>query len=187
MKFSIALLGAVASQAATAFKIPDGAADGVYAASYSDGDGSEVYEYLQDLGGISSRTSPMISRYEHLVPSTLTKRDRAWCGCGIGMDHYDCDAATHCLESFLGSGHIIDPFKALACKYGSVVAFMCEHQDEIRRLTSGDATYSFQVVTQKCGLYIAGTAQLAGGLTGGYMRNSDDYCFHDTDSGAGSC
>ncbi|KAJ3494293.1 hypothetical protein NLG97_g4172 [Lecanicillium saksenae] len=187
MKIFIALLASVASQAVIAFKVPPGAADGVYTASFAEEDGSEVYEYIQDVAGITSRTTPMISRYEHLVPSTLTKRNRTWCGCGIGMDRNDCDGATHCLEDFLGSGRIIEPYKGLFCKYGSVVAFMCEHSNEIRNTNNGDAYVSFQYVTQSCGLYIAGTAQLDGGLTGGYMRTSDDFCFHDEDSGAGSC
>lgn len=187
MKFSIALLAGLASQAVTAFKVPEGAADGVYAASFAQEDGSEVYEYLQDLAGVPSRTTPLISRYEHLVPSTKTKRTSTWCGCGIGMDHGDCDSATHCLENFLGSSHVIEPYTSLFCKAGSVVAFMCEHDDEIHNPDNGDAYYSFQAVTQNCGWYIAGTAKLDGGLTAGYMRVSDDFCAHDRDSGAGSC
>lgn len=131
MKFSISLLAGVATQAATAFKVPDGAGDGVYAASFAE-DGSEVHEHLQDFAGITSRTTPMTSRFEHLLPSTPTKRGKAtWCGCGIGMDHGDCDSATHCLEDYLNNGRVIHPYESFYCKRGSVVAFLCEHNDEL--------------------------------------------------------
>lgn len=182
MKFSIALLAAIASHAVTAFKVPEGTADGVYTAHY-DANGNEV---LERIGDIAEGANPIGAR-SLLPPSGLEKRNRAWCGCGIRMTGGDCDNATHGVENILGGGHVVYPIGSIFAKSGSVVAFLCNHSRAELYANAGDARGAWSQTTDHCGFYIAGTWQIDGDLTGGYMTSDQDFCAHDRDAGAGSC
>lgn len=185
MKFSLALIAAVASQVATAFKIPEGTPDGIYQAYY-DSDGNEVHERIGD--NTTDDVVPILARSQPEL-SPLQKRNEVWCGCGIHMQGGDCDDATHDVERQLGSGggSAVPPTGSTYSKRGAVVAFFCNHERSPKYANDNDARNAWAQITNSCNYYIAGTWQVDGGLTAGYMASFMDFCAHDRDANVNHC
>lgn len=132
----------------------------------------------------------MAERFHSTLTASSGQR-LAWCGCGIELNHGNCDAATWDLESQIGengSTHTDTNF-AYYSNRGDVVAFACPtgwHNGDWQTLYSAaGARNAFADVTNSCGWYIAGTSTLYAddGLDRpdyGYMvyRAGLDFC-HD--------
>ncbi|KAJ6779493.1 hypothetical protein PWT90_11036 [Aphanocladium album] len=194
MKFSNALIAAVASQTATAFRLPADATDGVYSA-YIDSSGKEVYERIGD--GFPGAADSLPARVEAqeaanaaaaAAEAALSKRDFTWCGCGIRMNGGDCDTATHDVEHQLGDGgRYVNPQGSVFAVRGSVVAFVCNHSRQPLLTRASDARDAWGGATRACGYYIAGTWEISSELDGGYMNSGQEWCGRDRSSQQHSC
>jgi hypothetical protein len=85
---------------ASAFTLPEGLTNGIYAAYYN-ATGHEVHVRASDLTRLSAKT---FARPNHAIRSNrLEKRQDAgseiYCGCGFNMNHGDCDNAVAMLKS----------------------------------------------------------------------------------------
>lgn len=174
MRISTALV-LLPAALATAFVIPKGTTDGVYA-TYTNEDGIEVHERLDN--GVTGDSPIQTSKLD-------TRADKMWttaCGCGIGLNHGNTDAAVQDLKNQFGSGSRNQGSINYYSIRGDVVAFSCLQNAGFTVASANYLTRAFAKVTERCGWYIAGTAQLepdaAQPSVAGYMRytNGLDFC-----------
>lgn len=158
----------------SAFVIPEGTEDGVYAV-YTDASGNEVHKRLSDGVSIEkpSKRSSLEARAENWVTA---------CGCGIELNHAYTDDAVQDLKNQVGPDGLNQKDKHYFSIRGDVVAFSCL-QDPWWTVTGPNyLTGAFAEITKKCGWYIAGTTQRepegAEPAVAGYMRWSPglDFC-----------
>ena len=156
--------------------------DGVYQ-SYTDEQGVE--HHMQIYSGLdSSSFTPLSWTYDPTSPNAtlssaqnpffpnadsgiqLEKRscssdpgaaDLTYCGCGFTVDHGDCDAAVANLKNQVANGATVQPQMSYYAIRGSVVAFICSYSSSPVPVTVGLITTAAGHITDRCGLYIAGT------------------------------
>ncbi|KAJ6790238.1 hypothetical protein PWT90_06846 [Aphanocladium album] len=182
MKFTTALVAAIATQAVSGFRAPADQPEGVYMAYYDDA-GKEVHERIGD--GLPAPDT--LSSRSLTSPSRIFKRNQTWCGCNIRMTGGDCDAATHDIEAQLGGGKYIGAGLAYYSNRGGVTAFVCNHSRQQLHATGRDANYSWGAITRACGYYIAGTYEISGDLEAGYMLSGQNFCARDRGSSSHHC
>lgn len=163
----------------TAFVTPQGQADGAYSV-YVDSRGNEIHARLPEAPEISVREArPLVARAV-----------QTYCGCGIGVNNGDTDAANADLARQLGRGSNIGAHLAYYSKRGGVVAFACNLSGGTK-LFAGDAIGQNNAqITASCGRYIAGSRGEPGNWATGYMRTSGNdatFCGTALSSSAHSC
>ncbi|KAH8883328.1 hypothetical protein GQ53DRAFT_430442 [Thozetella sp. PMI_491] len=176
-----------------AFKVPEGATDGFHMAYY-DEDGQEVHlrnpdQTTVDAHPLAARTPPVVPKPERNL--LLAARDDEWryhCGCGIEMNHGDCDAAVADLTHQLDTSSIsICPGLTFYSIRGSVVAFACNFGDSIQCESATGQQYGdmLKAITSRCGWYVPGTYRngqyywddtnlISWNIDYGYMRSSEN-------------
>lgn len=146
---------AALASVAGAFTLPAGAVDGFYRA-YINETGHEVHELLaRDL----SPRGPSPAVTAGSAPRLLESRPPTdfwvtWCGCGIGLNHADCDAAVQNLKNQLGDRSRIEAHLAFYAIRGSVVAFACNNSGSTAVIGSEGVRLAAEHVTNACGWYI---------------------------------
>ncbi|KAL8388808.1 hypothetical protein RB595_008946 [Gaeumannomyces hyphopodioides] len=185
---------------ATAFKVPEGQANGVYRAYYN-AEGQEVHEPLTaDMLVTSAPEGPATIMQSPAVapvtprqagnPLLSKRRDNIYCGCGFTLNPGDCDAVVDNLKSQFGSGYAwIQPRMSYYSIMGrSVVAFVCNLSS---RSTLGVTAQTYGewlgVITGECGRYIAGSEGTPGSSAQGYMRVGSDFCANALGSSSHHC
>ncbi|KXJ97294.1 hypothetical protein Micbo1qcDRAFT_229992 [Microdochium bolleyi] len=190
------------------FKLPANLEDGFYRA-YHDESGREVHERVsgpasaQELAAVSAAVSDAtVPDSEPTgVSSIQGSRSRYWCGCGLSMNHGDCDAAVEDLkfQSDREYGkpewernHLIAPGTSWYSIRGSVVAFSCNWYWAYMPIPRRDGyTNVFGYITRECGWYVPGTwvNDDSGSVHVGYMnyRAGLDFCMDATRSNDESC
>ena len=100
MRFSSVVATLALAASASAWKIPQGAEDGVYKVETLS-DGSTVHTKIIDAADID-RSQPTVPGVSH-ASDGLQKRSagQVWCGCGYNMVSGDCDAAVADLKTQL--------------------------------------------------------------------------------------
>ncbi|KAK7189266.1 hypothetical protein DPSP01_003390 [Paraphaeosphaeria sporulosa] len=179
MRFTATFALPLLLSSVTAFVIPQGQADGAYSVQL-DSRGNEIHARLSDAPEISVReASPLVARAV-----------QSYCGCGIGLNAGDTDAANADLVSQLGRGSNIGAHLAYYSKRGGVVAFACNLSGGTK-LFAGDAIGQNNAqITASCGRYIAGSRGEPGNWATGYMRTSENggnFCGAALSSGAHNC
>ncbi|KAH8678444.1 hypothetical protein BX600DRAFT_507390 [Xylariales sp. PMI_506] len=169
-----------------ALTIPPNQPDGVYVVS-NVGTANEVHERLADLD--IKAEIPSVNT-TNSTPSTLSKRlggpTDIRCGCGIVLNHADCDAATANLEAQLGSGGHIEGGKCFYSIRNTVASFMCSYAETIEG-TALQAQLAFEEITDSCGLYVAGTSGLIGYVATGYLKSNINWYTESWASPLTSC
>ncbi|KAF2129192.1 hypothetical protein P153DRAFT_404235 [Dothidotthia symphoricarpi CBS 119687] len=184
MRASTLLLLLPATLAAS-YVIPNDTKDGVYA-TYTDDSGNEVHELIGKGVEVQS------------AESTIEARDnrtwQTWCGCGIGLDHGNTDAAVQDLKNQIGPNQINQNNVNYYSIRGNVVAFSCIQEAWFTTSEASYLTNAFAEITSRCGWYIAGTAQLspdgaADPSVVGYMQYSNglNFCGNAASSNRASC
>ncbi|KAL8364553.1 hypothetical protein RB595_003709 [Gaeumannomyces hyphopodioides] len=187
---------------ASAFRVPEGQAAGVYRAYY-DAEGKEVHELLTpdmlvdtppEDAEVHSLSGPapapaVTPRYASGNPLLSKRRDNIYCGCGFTLNPGDCDAVVDNLKAQLGDHTWISPRMSYYSIMGrSVTAFVCN--------LSGTSTLGIRasvyaeilgVITGECGRYIAGSEGTPGSAAFGYMRSGSDFCRDALSSSAHHC
>lgn len=179
----------------TAFTVQEDAADGFYIAYY-DANGNEIHvkdpdtdpEWIEGLD--VSNPFPSVQQDQ---PISLL--ESIWCGCGISMDHGNCDAAVADLKNQLGGYAVIPGGMSWYSIRGGVVAFVCNRSPAgSQGVAYADRlTNSLSAITQACGWYIAGTQEIyerqGSDLDYGYMnwRDGLDFCHDAEGSPSHSC
>ncbi|PKX97009.1 uncharacterized protein P174DRAFT_448681 [Aspergillus novofumigatus IBT 16806] len=191
----LALLALAASaKLATSFKIPEGMMDGVYKV-YLNENGVEVHEPLlpEDIVQV---TDPESEQHEAALFERAADPSFAvtYCGCGITMNHGDCDRAVQNLKNQFGGGTVrIGPNLAWYSISGSVVAFACNKVAAQAEASADRLTRALQGITERCGWYVPGTTRFVTNLWldpyWGYMNYHPglDFCAASTSSGSHSC
>jgi hypothetical protein len=177
MRFTLAL--SLLASSVTAFFIPRGQADGAYSV-HLDSRGNEIHARLPNAPEVSVReASPLVAR----AVST-------YCGCGIGLNTGDTDAANANLAHQLGRGSDIGAHLSFYSIRGGVVAFACNLSGGTK-LFAGDAIGQNNAqITASCGRYIAGSRGEPGNWATGYMRkgeNGGNFCGAALSSSAHNC
>ncbi|GIC89715.1 uncharacterized protein Aud_006140 [Aspergillus udagawae] len=157
----LALLTLAASaKLATCFKIPEGTTDGVYKA-YINENGVEVHEPLlpEDIVPVTDSEQLEPAHFD-MAMAADPSFSAWWCGCGITMNHGDCDAAVQALKNQFGSGTVqIGANLAWYSISGSVVAFACNKVNARAEASADRLTRSLQSITDRCGWYVPGTTR----------------------------
>jgi hypothetical protein len=194
------LLLAFAALVATAFQIPEGTPDGFYVAYY-DASGHEVHQpvtpdMISQVIDHETVASNLVSR-PYPVPTTSKRQTNfweTWCGCGIEVNHGDCDAAVADLKFQTRDRVRIEARMAYYSIRGSAVAFACNLTGQTAVISDEGVGLSTQHITSNCGSYIAGTALHHFDSTAefpftGYMRYSSglDFCAASTSSTSNHC
>ncbi|KAK3379661.1 hypothetical protein B0T24DRAFT_506133, partial [Lasiosphaeria ovina] len=114
-----------------------------------------------------------------------------WCGCKLGIDHSDCDAAIR-----QHNGQILVPIgQAYYSIHESVVSFVCTPRSNsgITPVDEPTVTFVYSFSTDNCGWYVPGTYK-HGDLNVapediGYMNYSPglDFCGRAEASSADHC
>ncbi|KAH8812871.1 hypothetical protein F5884DRAFT_317843 [Xylogone sp. PMI_703] len=220
MHFSQLLTTAVLAGLTAGLTLPSDLGDGSYRV-YIDDRGLEVHERANETSDgvweIVYASSPKAVNSARAV-DTLEKRGgtdcgmtntglgsqkgcfTTWCGCGFTLNHGDCDAAVADLKTQPEKYGSIGPYLSHYSIRGSVVAFACNIRGGLNGIGSVDysdwmVTRVLQVVTDKCGWYIAGTGIYEDLFLDdeypeiGYMRYSNglDFCVAADSASAGSC
>lgn len=163
------------SASAAALTLPDSLRDGVYKAS-TDADGNEVHEFVSGPWPLDDDLNKTISvREEDLKHEKRWYESQdygfgvgilnAWCGCGLAMNHGDCDAAVDDLKRQFGNSGWVPRNLAWYSIRGGVVAFACNTNWPTMQVPAPpsvelDAEYltlSFAAITRICGWYVPGT------------------------------
>ncbi|KAK3689525.1 hypothetical protein B0T22DRAFT_173389 [Podospora appendiculata] len=210
MLFTQALLGvAFVSTAAMAFVLPEGLADGSYIA-YINSSGHEVHElFSPSLAARLAASSDAASARPRAAPPIVNSRGTSvnphsrraiqsywelWCGCGFNLNHANTDKAVQGIKkqcaAYAGNNACTMAHdNAWYTISNDVVAFLCYGgSTTVSRITT-----AFSKITEKCGLYIAGSALFEEGLwyelVHGYMRYSSglDFCANSISSSANHC
>jgi hypothetical protein len=173
-----------------AFTVPTGTAEGVYAV-YIDESGNEIHERRQSppSNWMASHTVPVKTRNDD--SDVIFKRaDNTWCGCGLTMNHGDCDAVVADLQSqFEANDYTLPDNANFYSIRGSVIAFACNPlccKDTIGATFNSYAAY----ITEACGWYVPGTVWSPGFPQAfGYMNYYDglDFCGASTSSPLHTC
>ncbi|GAQ09263.1 hypothetical protein ALT_6584 [Aspergillus lentulus] len=146
----LALLALAASaKLATSFKIPEGMMDGVYKV-YLNENGVEVHEPLlpEDIIQVTDPESEQheAALFERADPSFAV----TYCGCGLTMNHGDCDRAVQNLKNQFGAGTVrIGPNLAWYSISGSVVAFACNKVAAQAEASADRLTRALQGITER--------------------------------------
>ncbi|KXJ97295.1 hypothetical protein Micbo1qcDRAFT_191815 [Microdochium bolleyi] len=210
------LLGAVAAAPATTepatrpngFKLPGGLKDGFYRA-YHDESGREVHELVREpatpkeLSASSSTSTPVAEPEPEKLVHLQRRAWKYWCGCGLSMNHGDCDAAVEDLKhqsdveyakDYGDRKNLILPGQSFYSIRGSVVAFACNRNWNYAPVPRRDSfTQFYGEITNRCGWYVPGTwtnDNLDGGVPHvGYMnyRANLDFCQDSTQSNRDRC
>lgn len=161
MKVTSALVLSLALPCSEAFRVPEHIKEGVFKVEQLP-DGTEKHTMLSDPI-VQQGNAP--SLIEQLSSSHVSRQVRprwtyeTWCGCGIDLNHGDCDAAVADLKHQLGSGkQWWGPTFAYYSIRGGVIAFACPTGWSTR---AGENLIrdTLEAVTKKCGWYIAGTGK----------------------------
>ncbi|KAK3693250.1 hypothetical protein B0T22DRAFT_449284 [Podospora appendiculata] len=179
--------------------------NGIFKA-YHDKTGNEVHEILT-LDGINKDAQAAVASGVAVATRSLDKNPhvarfdtarRSWCGCGLNMDHSDCDNAVELLKRQIRAhnGQIFVPIgQAYYSIYGNVVAFVCSpgSNSAITGITESSFTWALGFLTDHCGRYVPGTyiegaINVAGELEG-YMEVNGgvDFCAKSTSSSSWNC
>jgi hypothetical protein len=158
MHFTNLLAGSALVYLASAFKVPKGTTDGFYKV-HLNAKGQEIHERVSNFEAEATPAEVSIVKR-----SLKEKRERHWetfCGCGIELNHDNCDDAVQDLKDQMGSTvWLVAPHTAFYSIRGDAVAFSCNNGDVGDALTSGDwVTEAAELVTRGCGWYIAGTGK----------------------------
>ncbi|KAK1757041.1 hypothetical protein QBC47DRAFT_174500 [Echria macrotheca] len=195
---------AVLAAGTLAFKLPAGLADGSYVA-YRDETGKQVIEAFTTevanrIGTQSNATSEQgvkpartdSSDKRGIGSAGLEERDEwfwvSYCGCGFNLDHGNTDRAVQGIKDQCGSCNLAHD-QAIFTIAGDVVAFICNGGPTSASLI----TRAAEIITQRCGWYVAGTAYLEKGLWYepdiGYMRwfAGLDFCGASEGGTSGNC
>ncbi|KAK3332785.1 hypothetical protein B0T19DRAFT_111318 [Cercophora scortea] len=179
--------------------------NGIFKA-YHDAAGNEVHEILT-LDAINADAQAAVASGVAVASRSLGKNPhvsrfdparRSWCGCGLNMDHSDCDSAVEELKKQIRShnGRIFVPIgQAYYSIWGNVVAFVCSpgSNSAITGISESALTYGLSFLTDHCGRYVPGTyiegaINVASELEG-YMEVNGgvDFCAKSTSSGSWNC
>lgn len=182
MRFINILAGSALFPFTGAFQVPKGTTDGFYKV-HRHAQGQEIHERVSNFETEATPAEVSVAKQ-----SRIEKREShwfTWCGCGIELNHGNCDDAVQDLKDQMGSTFwVVGPQTAFYSIRGDAVAFSCNNADG-DALTSADwMTQAAEVVTRSCGWYIAGTGQWAWITPGanstdmGYMiwRDGVDFC-----------
>lgn len=200
MLFLQAALAAFLVVGVSAFRLPGNLEDGRYGV-YVDEHGQEVHMRLTSEGSSVVHVARHAEAdHQSIIENPLEKRSEVgiWCGCGIELNHGDCDAAVNALSDELATNPGTDPFLSHYLIRGSVVAFLCADccgpvSIQVQPWELHDALAR---VTQDCGWYIAGTyrmfksyEQTLDWASLGYMRYFEglDFCGAALGSSQHSC
>ncbi|CAF3617369.1 unnamed protein product [Fusarium graminearum] len=184
MKFTAPLV-VLQSVACAAFTLPDNLPNGVYRA-HVNSEGLEVSEGVT----VEYKTTVTPRKTTNLLKSRQTKdeggwdRDQPdmWCGCGLSMNHGNCDTAVDMLKAQFdrSDGGVGEVTQAWYSIYGDVVAFCCA-QGTFPLFSSQYADYLGRI-TDRCGWYVPGTFSPSSigfsAVDCGYMNYSPglDFC-----------
>ncbi|EJT72318.1 hypothetical protein GGTG_09184 [Gaeumannomyces tritici R3-111a-1] len=173
---------------ATAFKVPEGQANGVYRAYYN-AEGKEVHEPLTadmlvmsepegETTILQAPTVAPVTPRQAGNPLLSKRRDNIYCGCGFTLNPGDCDAVVDNLKAQLGGHTWISPrMSYYSIMDRSVVAFVCNLSGRSTLGISANAYADWLgVITDECGRYIAGSEGTPGSSALGYMRVTGDFC-----------
>ncbi|KAM0236636.1 hypothetical protein ACHAP5_009322 [Fusarium lateritium] len=193
MHLTNVLAGSALVYLAGAFKVPEGTTDGFYKV-HLDAHRKEIHERVSSLKNEGTPADVSIAKR-----SLKEKRERywsQWCGCGIELNHDNCDDAVQDLKDQMGSTvWFVGPRSAFYSIRGDAVAFSC-NTGHLDALTSADwVTESADVVTDHCGWYVAGTGRCdyvtfeANTTDMGYMiwRDGVDFCGNAEASSSWNC
>ncbi|KAK1657448.1 hypothetical protein BDP55DRAFT_773959 [Colletotrichum godetiae] len=190
MQLSLYIIATLAA-ASAAFRVPEGATDGVYAAYY-DESGNEVH--VKDPNPIivavlvsaapeaRAVKKPGVSRARRAsAPSELFARAATvWCGCGFHLNNIDCDGAVQQIKDGIngaGGQSDVGPGLAWYAIRGNVVVFLCNRYGPGRgRVTVSSFAAGLSTITSACGYYVTGTIE-NGVLDIGYMNNDSNVWF----------
>ncbi|RFN51332.1 hypothetical protein FIE12Z_4386 [Fusarium flagelliforme] len=179
----------------SAFRVPAGTTDGFYKV-YLNAQGEEIHERVSDVKDHATSRAPAIAEAKVPGETALDKRQNGeryystHCGCGIELNHTNCDDAVQDLKNQMYD--ILWYLPAETAFYSirdDVVAFSCNITPDSWYAQSAEfVTEILGWVTNECGWYIAGTGSFftrQGGFFSttyiGYMvwRNGVDFC-HDS-------
>ncbi|KAK3386456.1 hypothetical protein B0H63DRAFT_508500 [Podospora didyma] len=168
---------------------------GLYKVSI-DARGQQVHELLTpDLvsrdAGLAKASNALVladreipARFKSAAKELFAREPRLYCGCGIVLDRSDCDAAVDNMKVQIRNhgGRVFVPIgQAYYAVRGGVVSFICTRRgnNAITGVSEGDFTNLLGVVTQNCGLYVAGTYRHGDSNASedvGYMNAGGDFC-----------
>ncbi len=192
---SLALLGI--SALCLAISLPDNITDGVFAVT-TDDNGNEIHERISGpIVTLDNAPPPhRVDGSRDVSTASRTVIFHTWCGCGIGLDHGQCDAAVADLKNQLGR-NAREWWTATAWYSirGGVVAFACNPGSGRTWAADFLVGETLEAVTKKCGWYIAGTGLREVINSGddealiGYMRHHPglDFCKASTSSPVNHC
>jgi hypothetical protein len=181
-----------AASSVTAFTLPANLTAGVYRAYY-DENGLEVHEAITEEFFAAKRA--VASAHDMATfESNLAKRaGPMWCGCGIGMNHGDCDNAVDKLKGQFHDGTAYIPGGNSYYSHSDnrgVVAFACNAAGDQRIASGAMIGKMLESVTRSCGWYVPGTQECdPNGLRVGYMNYAEGarFCDAATSSGQSQC
>ncbi|RBR20151.1 uncharacterized protein FIESC28_05430 [Fusarium coffeatum] len=100
MHFTNFLVGSVLCYLVTAFKVPKGTTDGFYKV-HLNANGQEIHERVSSLA--DEATPAGVSIAKRALKEKREWRWNTWCGCGIELNHDNCDDAVQDLKDQMGS------------------------------------------------------------------------------------
>ncbi|RGP62579.1 hypothetical protein FSPOR_9158 [Fusarium sporotrichioides] len=187
MKTKTLLLLLQSAVACTAFTLPDNLPNGVYHAHVDD-QGLEVTEGVT----VDYNTTVTPKKTSHLLKSRQTKEEggwdrdqpEMWCGCGLSMNHGNCDTAVDMLKAQFSrsDGGVGEVNQAWYSIWGDVVAFCCASGGY--PVTASRYADYLARITDRCGWYVPGTFSPSSigfsSVDCGYMNYAPGLAFCDT-------
>lgn len=153
----------------TAFRVPEGAIDGVYSAYYSS-TGEEVHTPLNSTNVEYVSAGPLVSKRDNSGPNKVT------CG-DYRLDYTGTNDAASNLEAQCGDGAFVGKGLSFYGIFNGVVAFYCNSRGSANNCYSSEAADAFSRITSACGSFAAGYDYVTDRSdTYGYQRSSDSWC-----------
>ncbi|KAK8025229.1 hypothetical protein PG990_003052 [Apiospora arundinis] len=203
MRFSIPTIMAVlivgsqaipTTQPSVTLRIPPGQRDGAYIV-HNWGTPQELHERLPDApeherqaytaarrATTDVASEVEVSSNDEAISSAthlFRRDDYIACGC-IGLNHQDCDDATHGIEFFAKRDTTVSPGMCFYQFARSVVAFACVNAGDIRHsYTIANMQDNWRAISRQCGYYSAGTVGWKNHFAVGYMTSDHKDYFGD--------
>ncbi|KAE9364338.1 hypothetical protein N431DRAFT_488914 [Stipitochalara longipes BDJ] len=157
MHFSTAVKLFLLASGATAFTIPEGQANGVYAVSYAE-DGTELHELI----GAPSTADP--ATIKGWASGTGHAKDRRQIpgisnsiGCGgYELNHGDTDSAAHALDAQCGGGASVGRSRDFYSLAGCSVWYFCNLAGQEQTCWASERVQAAAAIANQCGSYWAG-------------------------------
>jgi hypothetical protein len=164
----------------SAFTLPEGQANGVYRAYYNAA-GEEVHELITGKStNIVANSARAVSNWAraHAKRQNSPPLDTG-CVCGPTLNTGDTNSAVSQLSDQISNNPEVVANSSAYVVSGSVVAFICNGASENQVMDGSIINIAASDVTNACGSFVPGYAQMPGfdTLFGGYLTAGGDFCF----------